>query len=498
MVKGINKKTLMIFTLSLISFLALAIPFRGLLQITYIMEVRPAAVLNPVLGMFFGMPAILATTVGNLILDIESGVPFIQYVAYIIPQFLYGYVPYIVWKKLNKNETNLQSIDEMPKILRFIISTLFASITLSTVAGAMVGLFNNNLDLFIDFVIFTFVNNEVMNLFLGIPLMIGLDKFVNNKKLGSCEKYLIRSAGIEMVCIFAIIAINLRLNVNADIADSLFWEKTYFMCIAVVLFVIGISICIISLQLNTELKEKNSDINIASIIQTNMLPTEFDLHDERINIYASMRPAKVVGGDFYDFYYIDENHFAFLIADVSGKGIPASLFMMRAMSTIKNYAKLGLQVDEIIQRANESISENNDQCYFVTAWMGIIDINSGVVSYCNAGHNPPVIKSKNNNPEFLKMERSVPLGSFATAKYKKNEFTMSNKDVIYLYTDGVTEANNKNGEMYTDNRLLDNLSKLENNPKYICDEIIKSIDEFAIGEKQFDDITMLALRYDND
>ncbi|MDO5331474.1 MAG: SpoIIE family protein phosphatase, partial [Bacillota bacterium] len=338
MTRRFDKKSIIIFAVSLIAFLALAIPFRDLLRINYATEVRPAAVLNTVLGIFFGMPAILATTFGNIILDIQSGVPIVEIIAYIIPQFLYGFVAYFLWQKINKQNADSKSIDGMPKIISFIIATIAASLTLAVAAGLEVGFFNKNIDLLIDFIVFAFSNNAVMNLFLGFPLIIALDKFVNKKRITLCGRYLLVSFALETIFVATIIGVNCHMNADVGITDLHFWEKIDFMCMGAILFVIGITIVIIALKLDKELKEQNYDINVASTIQLSMLPTKFDLKDERLEIFAFMRTAKIVGGDFYDFYYIDKNHLAFIIADVSGKGIPAALFMMRSSSTIRNYA----------------------------------------------------------------------------------------------------------------------------------------------------------------
>ncbi len=495
MARKINKKSIIVFVISLIVFLALAIPFRDLLRVNYVTEVRPAAVLNTVLGIFFGMPAILGTTLGNTILDIQSGYSIIEAIIYMIPQFLYGFVAYWVWQKYNKRKADSKTIDGMPKIISFIVATIAASLIFAVVGGLEVGLFNSNIQLLIDFMIFVFVNNSVMNLFLGFPLIIALDRFVNKNKNTLCEKYLLMSSALETVFVAAIIGVNYHMNANSDISNSQLWEKIYFMCIAAILFIIGIAVVVIALKLDKELKEQNYDINVASTIQTSMLPTKFDLNDERVDVYAYMRPAKSVGGDFYDFYYIDKNHLAFLIADVSGKGIPAALFMMRATSTIRNYAKLGLKVDEIIQKANASLSENNRECYFVTVWMGIIDLETGMISYCNAGHNAPAIITNNEQSKLIETDKAIILGVAPEAQYFKHEMSLSEDSIIYLYTDGVTEARNVNKEMFKEARLLSNLDKVDKSPRIICENMVQAIDEFCGKADQFDDITMLALKY---
>ncbi|MDO5331473.1 MAG: PP2C family protein-serine/threonine phosphatase, partial [Bacillota bacterium] len=153
-----------------------------------------------------------------------------------------------------------------------------------------------------------------------------------------------------------------------------------------------------------------------------------------------------------------------------------------------------LDVDEIFQRANASLSENNKECYFVTVWMGIIDLETGIVSYCNAGHNQPAIKT-NNQTKLMETGQDIVLGITPKAKYVKQELHLTEGDMIYLYTDGVTEARDVNQEMFKEERLINTLDSVVNAPEIICENIVHAIDEFSSKADQFDDITMLAIKY---
>ena len=242
----------------------------------------------------------------------------------------------------------------------------------------------------------------------------------------------------------------------------------------------------------------DAELEFAKQIQCSALPSVFPPYPNRkeFDIYARMDTAKEVGGDFYDFYMLDDSTIAFLIADVSGKGIPAAMFMMKAKTIIKDLAESGLGVDEIFTQANEKLCENNDVGMFVTAWMAVVDLKTGVMSAANAGHNPPVIKRKNGEFEFEKMRPGFVLAGMEGIKYKKSEIRLAPGDMIYLYTDGVTEATDKNGGLYGDDRLIKLLNGSDEvgDVKSLCDAVKCDIDRFVGDAAQFDDITMVSFK----
>jgi len=240
------------------------------------------------------------------------------------------------------------------------------------------------------------------------------------------------------------------------------------------------------------------ELEFAKSIQHSAIPSVFPPypgHGE-FDIFATMDTAKEVGGDFYDFYFVGENKFAFLIADVSGKGIPAAMFMMTAKTIIKGYAESGIPVDQVFTIANAKLCESNDAGMFVTAWMGVLDIDTGNVEFVNAGHNPPLVRHKDGSFEYLRTKPGFVLAGMDGIKYRKNELTLAPGDELYLYTDGVTEATNTNEELYGEKRLnalLNGMNGLSG--EEVCRAVKGDIDEFVGAAPQFDDITMLYLKY---
>ena len=241
----------------------------------------------------------------------------------------------------------------------------------------------------------------------------------------------------------------------------------------------------------------DKDLEFAKAIQLSALPRVFPPYPSRkdFDIYASMDTAKEVGGDFYDFYLLDNDKLGFLIADVSGKGIPAAMFMMTAKTIIKSYVEAGIEVHDVFTKVNEKLCEGNEAGMFVTAWLGILDLKTGILSYANAGHNYPLLRKKNGEFEFLKSRPNLFLAGSEGVKYRKNEMQLQPGDEIYLYTDGVTEAINSKEELFGDDRLRDTLNR---NPDEGVEMRLKTvkeaIDEFVGEADQFDDITMLSVK----
>ena len=239
----------------------------------------------------------------------------------------------------------------------------------------------------------------------------------------------------------------------------------------------------------------DKELEYAKQIQLSALPTNFP-DNEVFGIYAQMIAAKEVGGDFYDFYKLNDHTVAVLIADVSGKGIPAAMFMMTAKTIIKDLAESGLAVDEIFTKANEKLCVNNESGMFVTAWMGILDLKTGVLQFANAGHNPPILKRANGAFEYLKTRVGFVLAGMEGIRYRVGELTLEPGDRLFLYTDGVPEATNSKNKLYGEDRLLDFMNQHATvNAKSLLPDLKASIDEFVGDAPQFDDITMLMLDY---
>lgn len=245
----------------------------------------------------------------------------------------------------------------------------------------------------------------------------------------------------------------------------------------------------------------DAELAFAKAIQHSALPSVFPPYPNRkeFEIQAAMYTAKEVGGDFYDFYFVDEDTLAFLVADVSGKGIPAAMFMMTSKTLLKSYAESGMSVEEVFTVANEKLCEGNEAGMFVTAWMGLLNVKTGKITFANAGHNPPLVKHADGSYTYLKSRPGLVLAGMEGIRYRKNELQLEPGDVIYLYTDGVTEATDSQSGLYGEERLLDTLNRhSDTDPKSICDSVKADVDAFVGEAPQFDDITMLALTYKGD
>ena len=246
-----------------------------------------------------------------------------------------------------------------------------------------------------------------------------------------------------------------------------------------------------------EKQRVRTELDMAKNIQEGQLPSVFPAFPDRdeFDIYATMNPAKEVGGDFYDFFFIDDDHLALVMADVSGKGVPAALFMMMSKILIHNYAMIGLTPHEVLERTNQSIFENNPEKMFVTVWFGILELSTGKITASNAGHEFPVIRQPDGKFELLKDKHGFVLGALEHKKYKDYELTLEKGGTIFVYTDGVPEATSSDTELFGTDRLVDALNKDPDAlPKDLLDTVKKSVDGFVGEADQFDDLTMMAVK----
>lgn len=242
----------------------------------------------------------------------------------------------------------------------------------------------------------------------------------------------------------------------------------------------------------------DAELAFAKAIQHSALPSVFPPYPNRkeFDIWACMHTAKEVGGDFYDFYFVDEQTLVFLIADVSGKGIPAAMFMMTAKTLLKSYAESGMDAAQVLTQANNKLCEGNDAGMFVTVWMGYLNTRTGEVTYANAGHNPPLIRHADGSVEFVRSRPGLVLAGMEGIRYRANSIQLEPGDMLYLYTDGVTEATNADNNLYGENRLLAILEHHTNGDVHaVCENVKADVDAFVGEAPQFDDITMLSLRY---
>ncbi len=253
----------------------------------------------------------------------------------------------------------------------------------------------------------------------------------------------------------------------------------------------------LKLYIEREAKRLDKELEFAQRIQLSALPSVFPPYPdhEEFDIFASMDAAKEVGGDFYDFYFAGPHKFVFMIADVSGKGIPAAMFMMTAKTHLRNMTESGMDIADVFTEVNRKLCENNAADMFVTAWMGAIDLSTGVLSYVNAGHNPPLIK-QNGKFEYLRSKANFILAGMDMTRYKKQELQLSPGDEIFLYTDGVTEATNPEEKLFGEERLQNCLNNAESSsPTELCKKVKSAVTDFADSAPQFDDITMVAVKF---
>lgn len=246
--------------------------------------------------------------------------------------------------------------------------------------------------------------------------------------------------------------------------------------------------------ITSEKERISTELNVAAQIQASMLPRIFPPFPKRkdINIYALMDPAKEVGGDFYDFFLIDESHLGMVIADVSGKGVPAALFMVIAKTLIKDRTCAGKEPQEVFTWVNQQLCESNEAGLFVTAWLGILDVTNGHLTYVNAGHNPPLVAQNGGDFTYLKQKSGFVLAGIEEFCYKQEELILQPTDRIFLYTDGVTEAMNDEDELYSEERLNKWLNSHKNNSlTEVLHDLREDIRIFSAGTQQHDDITML-------
>lgn len=256
---------------------------------------------------------------------------------------------------------------------------------------------------------------------------------------------------------------------------------------------------ITNLTETTKAKERiESELHIAQTIQMSFLPKRFPPFPDRneFELYATLVSAKEIGGDLYDYFFLDEENLFISIGDVSDKGVPAALFMAATKTLIKGVAETMNDPSKIMEKVNFELCQDNDSSMFVTYFSGILNIRTGTLRYSNAGHNPPLLVRKDSTPTWLELPPGLVLGAMEDSQYKDLKITLQSGDSLLLYTDGVTEATNKRQEIYSNQRLLDKTRELQtNNPEHIVNQIMDSIREFSRGTDQSDDITLLFLTY---
>ena len=252
-------------------------------------------------------------------------------------------------------------------------------------------------------------------------------------------------------------------------------------------------------KITSEKERYETELKLASDIQYSMIPKDFEeFHDkfcDKIELWGIMKAARQVGGDFYDYFQIDEDNIGFVIGDVSGKGISAALIMVKAMTIIQDYAKQYKDLSKTFYEANNSLCEENVENHFVTCWLGKINVKTMELSFVNAGHNPPLIKLNNNDFEYMDIKPELVLAAMENMNYKTHIIPLTKEDTIFLYTDGVTEANDNYKGFYGEERLKNIINTHKNDDvNTIISSIEENIKAFCNYEEQFDDTTMFIIR----
>ena len=251
-------------------------------------------------------------------------------------------------------------------------------------------------------------------------------------------------------------------------------------------------------KVTAEKERIGAELDMASRIQGSQLPRLFPPFPDRkeFSLYASMTPAKEVGGDFYDFFMIDDDHMGFVMADVSGKGVPAALLMMVSRVLIKSTMQNGKGPAETLKSVNNQLCEGNDADFFVTVWLAVLEISTGKGIAANAGHEHPALRRADGSYDLIVYKHSMPVGAMRDLPFREHEFQLNPGDSFFVYTDGVVEATDADKELYGSDRMLQALNRNPDaQPEQMLANISQDIDRFVDGAEQFDDITMLCFRY---
>jgi sigma-B regulation protein RsbU (phosphoserine phosphatase) len=242
----------------------------------------------------------------------------------------------------------------------------------------------------------------------------------------------------------------------------------------------------------------HNELEIAREIQAAMVPQKFPPFPDRkeVEIFAHMTPAKKVGGDFYDFFFIDDDHLGFIIGDVSGKGVPAALFMAVCRTLLKSTALSGLSASECLSRVNKLLRAEKTNAMFVTVFYGILNTKNGEIEYSNGGHNPPLIISESMRIKQLDLTENFVVGAISSSEYNSKTINLNSGDTLLLHTDGVTEAMNQEEEQYSEERLVKCLESIKNlSVTELVSKLSANVEEYTSGAEQSDDITIMALKY---
>ena len=381
-------------------------------------------------------------------------------------------------KKKNKNQTNLSK-----KVIGIIVVSLaFFGIAIG-VAGFLIYNYSVRLTK-LDAILYYVVSIIIASLIVGIIVSIRSIKYIKKQLVKPVEEISNEAARFSGEHTLSEPLGNIseikELTTLSNSIDSLEIEMTKY---------------IEEIQATTAEKERiGVELSLASKIQESQIPTDFPIRKD-LDIYGSMTPARMIGGDFFNFMFIDDNHLAFWIGDVSGKGVPAALFMMSANLILTERTRYGGVPSEILSFVNDRICDNNPAEMFVTVWLGILEISTGKVICANAGHTYPAFMEKSEF-EIVQDKHGMVLGGMKGMKYNDYELKMKAGSKLFIYSDGVPEAKNENGEMFMEERMLASLNKAKaGDAETVINSIKEDIDGFVGEAVQFDDLTMLCVEY---
>ena len=251
-------------------------------------------------------------------------------------------------------------------------------------------------------------------------------------------------------------------------------------------------------QVTAEKERIGAELNVAARIQTGVLPRDFDTPSEKAgcDLYASMTPAKEVGGDLYDFFFVDDDHLALVIGDVSDKGVPAALFMVTVKALLKSIVKHGrMSPKDVLGAVGDQMCEGNDECMFVTIWLGILELSTGRMICSNAGHEYPILCPKDGIFSYYREDHGLPVATMEGAEYTDYELTLHPGDTLFVYSDGLPEAQNKANEQFGESRMLGVLNEAPSaKPKELIERMTARVSSFVGDRDPFDDLTMLCIR----
>lgn len=353
-----------------------------------------------------------------------------------------------------------------------------------------------------DFELYDILNlgKKIINLLIATQISIiiataviilAIDRFVSSplREISKLAKHFVNSDHNKI----NVVPINLKTKLAKDSDIKLLADSLSKMMLDVKKYSENIR------KITAEKEKVSAELNIATKIQKSLIPHIFPAFPElkEIDIYATMDPAQKIGGDFYDFFLMDKDKLAFIIADVSGKGIAAALFMVIAKTLIKNQAVSCSNPKTIIENVNKQMCVGNSLGMFITAFFGILDLKTGEIQYVNAGHVNPIARLEGNNFKELKLDKQFVIAGMPSVKFKLNKIKLSPGDILFMYTDGISEALSKDNSYFGKDNLISVLSSIDPkaNLKQISDFVKSKIKEFTNGAEQSDDITMLVIKY---